>query len=360
MRILIMKFRNIGDVLLVTPLISNLKRNYPDAKIDVAVNRGTEEMLTLHPDVDEVLIYDRAAIKSLGLFRRILAELRFAWKIRKRGYDLVINTTKGDRGAQLALISGAETKIGYASKNRFLKRVFDHTLPAQGLRHTIETNLDPLRVLKLPVAEKRVEIFWSETDEKTVDALLPYGDFVHIHPVSRWLFKCLDDASMARIIDYCILELRQNVVLTAAPVRQELDKVASILAHCKSRPTNLAGKLTLKQTAALNKRARRFIGVDTAIMHISAANDVPVLAFFGPSGADHWGPWDNELMESGYTSRRGIQRMGKHIVWQRGWECVPCGKDGCEGSKISDCLIHLEITELHGILSAHLKGGTHP
>ena len=351
MRILIMKFRNIGDVLLVTPLISNLKRNYPDAKIDVAVNKGTEEMLTLHPDVDEVLVYDRATIKSLGLFRRILAELQFAWKIRKRKYDLVINTTKGDRGAQLALISGAATKIGYASKNRFLKRVFDHTLPDQGMRHTIETNLDPLRALDLPIKEKKVEIFWNETDDKAVDALLPSGDFIHIHPVSRWLFKCLDDAFMARIIDYCILDLRQNVVLTAAPVRQEMDKVASILAHCKSRPTSLAGKLTLKQTAALNKRARCFIGVDTAIMHISAANDVPVLAFFGPSGAFHWGPWDNGCMESGYTRRNGVQQMGRHRVLALEWECIPCGQDGCEGSKISDCLIQMPWS----LVQHHLK-----
>ena len=105
----------------------------------------------------------------------------------------------------------------------------------------------------------------------------------------------------------------------------------------------MAGKLTLKQTAALNKKAAFFIGVDTAIMHISAANDVPVLAFFGPSGADHWGPWDNDEKGSGYRQRKGFQTMGRHRVIQESWECVPCGKDGCEGTKISDCLMRLDM-----------------
>ena len=85
------------------------------------------------------------------------------------------------------------------------------------------------------------------------------------------------------------------------------------------------------------------IGVDTAIMHISASNNIPVLAFFGPSGADHWGPWDYDLMESGYTKRNGFQTMGRHRVFAESRGCQPCGQDGCDGSKISDCLMAMDI-----------------
>ena len=63
-------------------------------------------------------------------------------------------------------------------------------------------------------------------------------------------------------------------------------------------------------------------------MHIAAANDVPVIAFFGPSNAFEWGPWDNSLMENGYTAQNGIQNMGKHIVYQKDWDFVPCDKEG--------------------------------
>ena len=89
--------------------------------------------------------------------------------------------------------------------------------------------------------------------------------------------------------------------------------------------------------------AKLFIGVDTAIMHISAANNTPVFAFFGPSGADQWGPWDNTLISSTYNKRNGLQAMGMHKVFAESRVCQPCGKDGCNGTKISDCLMSMDI-----------------
>lgn len=59
MKILILKFKTIGDVLLITPLIDNLNYYYPTARIDVAVNHGTEEMLTLNPKINHIWTYDR-------------------------------------------------------------------------------------------------------------------------------------------------------------------------------------------------------------------------------------------------------------------------------------------------------------
>ena len=78
-------------------------------------------------------------------------------------------------------------------------------------------------------------------------------------------------------------------------------------------------------------------------MHMSAANDTPVFAFFGPSGTDHWGPWDNDMMQSTYTERNGFQIMGKHRVFSESRSCQPCGQDGCNGTKVSDCLMSLDM-----------------
>lgn len=346
-RILIMKFRNIGDVLLTTPLIKNLKLNYPDSLIDIAVNKGCEDMVTLNPYINDVIIYNRAKIKKGNLFNRLKDEILFAYKIKSNNYDLVINTTKGDRGAQLAFISGAKTKIGYRSNSKFDK-VFDIFLPKQEFRHTLEMDLDSISLLDLKIFDKKVEIFWTEEDLIKIEKILLDNNleekkFIHIHPVSRWLFKCVSDDIMAKIIDYFQLELKIKVVLTAAPIEEEMNKLESIIKLCKSNPLNLGGLFTLKQTACLNKKSKIFVGVDTSIMHISAANDIPVLVFFGPSGTDHWGPWDNECMKSGYSKRNGFQIMGKHRVIAENRECQPCGKDGCNGSKISDCLMNLDI-----------------
>ena len=344
MKILILKFRNIGDVLLITPLLSNLKQYYPESQINVAVNKGTEPMVSLNPNINKLIIYDRDLIKSLSLVKKLLQEIRFSFAFRKERYDMVINLTEGDRGAQISWLSGAPIRIGYPNKNRILKNAFTHHLPKQAFRHTLETNLDPLRALGIPINNKKVEIYCDKNDEYFMDdKLSKIQQFIHIHPVSRWLFKCIADQTMAQIIDYCETELNTKVIITAAPVQAEIDKINSILSFCKSNPINLSGELSLKQTAALNKKAKLFIGVDTAIMHMSAANDTPVFAFFGPSGTDHWGPWDNDMMQSTYTERNGFQIMGKHRVFAESRSCQPCGRDGCNGTKISNCLMSLDI-----------------
>jgi heptosyltransferase-3 len=353
MKILVIKFRNIGDVLLTTPLIKNLKLNFPDAKIDVVVNKGTEAMLKHNPDINEVYTYNRNEYKKLPFFKRMVKEYRFLKSFKD--YDIVINTTEGDRGAFIAKFSNAKIKIGYpVKKNRMLKNVFNFQMPKPPLlRHIIENNLDAVRVLEKDVYEKRVYIYWNETDEKKVKKLLPEKKFVHIHPVSRWLFKCIKDELMAEIIDF-IKSKGYEVVITASPDEKEIKKVDSILSYCKSKPLNLSGKLSLNQVAYLSFESKLFVGVDTAVMHMAAAVDTPVVAFFGPSGAFNWGPWDNELTQSGYRKKNGIQTMGKHIVIQHDWDCIPCGKDGCDGSKVSDCLMQFDMEKVYKIIEERL------
>jgi len=344
MRILLLKFRNIGDVVLISPLISNLKAYYKEAQIDVAVNRNTESMVTLNPNLHKVIIYERVLLKKSFLLIRIWKELKFFFSFKKENYDIVINLTEGDRGSIISWLIRAPVRIGYKNMNRVFKDIYTHNLPNKKLRHTVETNIDPLRELDIPIKHKKVEIYWSKDDEKLVkQKLINLKKFIHIHPVSRWLFKCIADNTMAQIIDFCEFELGSKVVITASSEKFEMDKVDKILDYCKSNPVNLAGKFSLSQVGALNKKSKLFIGVDTAIMHISASNNIPVLAFFGPSGADQWGPWDNDLMESGYTKRNGFQTMGRHRVFAESRECQPCGQDGCDGTKISDCLMAMDI-----------------
>ena len=353
MKILVIKFRNIGDVLLTTPLIKNLKLNFPDAQIDVLINEGTEAVLKYNPAINKIYTYDRNKYKNFSLLKKLIKEYKFLKNFKN--YDIIINTTEGDRGAFIAKFSNAKIKVGYpVKKNRILKYVFNFQMPKPSLlRHTIENNLDALRVLEKNVYEKRVYIYWNKEDEKKINGLLPETEFVHIHPVSRWLFKCIKDEIVANIIDF-IKSKGYEVVITASPDKKEIQKVESILSFCKSNPVNLTGKLSLNQVAYLSSKARLFVGVDTAVMHIAAAVDTPVVAFFGPSGAFNWGPWDNDLTQSGYTKKNGIQEMGKHTVIQHDWDCVPCGKDGCDGSKISDCLMRFDMKKIYKLIGERL------
>ena len=114
--------------------------------------------------------------------------------------------------------------------------------------------------------------------------------------------------------------------------------VASILASVSSAVTDFSGQLSLKELAALSARARLFVGVDSAPMHIAAAMRTPVVALFGPSGEVEWTPWEvpHRLVLSTHP-------------------CRPCGRDGCGGSKVSQCLTTLGIERVESAIDELLS-----
>lgn len=344
-RLLLIRLRNIGDVLLMVPAVRAFRQAWPRAFICALVNAGTEEMLSGNPLLNEILIFD-PRWKDLPGKEGLRRQVSFLRDVRRRRFDLAVNFTDGDRGAFLCLASGARHKWGLLNpRDRGLwwkKRVFSRMVEVPDWRaHMVEQALEIPRAMGLETeGKKKVEIFFSPEDEAQIDRLLQEergggGPWVHIHPTSRWLFKCWRDDGMAKVIQRLQEEAGVRVVLTSGKERREMEKIASILRLCRSAPVSLAGKTTLKQLAALSRRSLLFIGVDTAPMHIAAAVGTPVLALFGPSGEFNWGPWGDG-----------------HVVIKKDMECRPCGQDGCGGSKKSRCLE--EITE-EEVLEAAIK-----
>lgn len=348
MKILIMKFRNIGDVLLTTPLINNLKRVYPNAQIHFALNSECKDMITQNPNIDKIHSYER---KKRGIFSRIKYELNFARSLKKEKFDLIIQTTEGDRGVFIGAFCKPKTLISFPTRHFYLNYFITKQIVTDKLNlHTVEQNLLALNALGFEAIDKKVEIFF----DNKLPIELP-AKFIHIHPVSRWMFKCINDKIMSEIIDFIENELNIKAVLTSDKNEIELKKIRDILELCKSNPINLSGKLSLKEVASLSKKSIMYIGVDTAIMHIAAANDTPVLAFFGPSSAITWGAWDNSFMENGYKNRSGIESMGKHTAFRDVRNCMPCNRDGCNGCKISDCLMNLDILNIKNLIKTKLS-----
>jgi heptosyltransferase III len=316
-KILVVKFRNIGDVLLSTPLISNLKNIYPGARIDMALNKGCEDMVSNNPNIDNVIIYDRPRIKKLGIFAQLKEEVRFTRNIRNNHYDMIINLTEGDRGAQLAFFSGAKVKLGFPVRKGLLSKIkiFDKLGDDKKWQHTVEKDLQFINSLGHKIINKEVKNYWPNKVEQEVDKILAdnnISQFVHIHPVSRWMFKCWEDDRMADIIDYLQQDKGLKVVITGAPVKKELDRIDKILELCKTNPINLSGKLTLKHLACLSSKAKLFFGVDTAPMHMAAATNTPVLTLFGASFPVIWGPWNNINDKTLFQDIDGSQSNGLH------------------------------------------------
>ena len=357
MKILILKVQTIGDTLLISSLIDNLKEYFKDARIDILVNEGTDDVLRHNPNIDELIVYYREKGRSLSKFQRFIHSYSLLKRIRMSKYDLLIDLDEGDRGAFISLISSAKQKIGSSSiKSNFLRNRYTHLLKKDSTKHIVETNLESLAILNIPIITKKVTFFWSQNDENKIKRKLKnIKQYIHIHPFSRGWFKDLNIETTAKIIDYCEINLNKRVVITSSPDQNEQRKLSQIINLCNSSPISYRGNLSLTEIGALNKKAKLFIGVDTAIMHISAANNTPTLSFFGPTSPQTWGPWNNHLEKGVYHRRGGIQLNGIHRVISEKRECMPCNNEGCNNSQVSDCLVKLNIEDIFSNIEEMLK-----
>jgi heptosyltransferase-3 len=250
---------------------------------------------------------------------------------------LVLHLTEHPRGAWITKLSGAKFGVAkkIAGKGWLWKSAFTHLFtPVRcgNCRHTVEIHLDTLRRIGIYPDEQERKLILvpgqeaeDEIEKQLTEHRLETQKFIHLHPTSRWLFKCWPIEKMAALIS-SLQQQGHRIVITAAPAREELAMTREILSCLHQPVTDLSGQLSLKQLAALSARARLFIGVDSAPMHIAAAMGTPSVALFGPSGDIEWGPW-----------------QVAHRIIRSDHPCRPCGNDGCGGSKVSECLTTIPV-----------------
>ncbi len=402
-KILVIKLRHIGDVLMSVPVFRALRENFPEAHIAALVNSGTEEVLEASPFINEIIAFDRS-IKKMNFPQKYIKEISFLKMMRRKGFDMAVDLTGGDRAAIISFISGAAYRLGHDIREGFLGKryLYTHLAGKNDNQHIVLQNLDIVRQFGIKIDNLSVDISIPEDARMFANRILEKNStdkntpVVHVHPTSRWLFKCWRDEYMAEVINW-LTDRGITVIVTSAPDKREMEKAKKILSIVRSRFTvhgsrllDLCGKTTIKQIAAISEVSDLFFGVDSAPMHIAAAVGTPVVALFGPSGAFHWGPWDNESSklrvkslefrgdcpgftdgakrsrrigtvpvgqaeETPYPKRNGIQTFGIHTVIQQDWECIPCGKDGCDGTKISRCLTEMKTEEVINILKDKLN-----
>jgi len=373
--ILVIKLRNIGDVLLIVPAIRALKEAFPGARICALVNPGTAPMLTGNPLVDKVILLNREKNKK-GLTDKVRGGIGFMKDLRAEGFDMTVDLTGGDRAALTAFATGARYRLGPdpCGKGFKGKRYFytHKAPPSPAMTHTVLRNLGILQPFGIDTANLTVDFFTTKEDEAEVSEILKKEGlagkgarpFVHAHPVSRWLFKCPHPEFIASLLDE-ITKREMAVVITSGPEARERALVKEIIKQMGEKAIDISGRLSLKGLGALSKKAAFFFGVDSAPMHIASAVNAPTLALFGPSGAFDWGPWDNRAAGSlsfkatdtpltPYPQRSGVQSFGANTVIQDTRPCVPCGKDGCNGSKKSDCLYELDEALVKNILDKYI------
>lgn len=228
-RILVIKLRHHGDMLLITPLIHALKQQYPAACVDVLLYAETRDMLAANPEINQIYAIDRSW-KKQGKGHQLKMEWQLIRTLRQQRYDMVLNLADQWPSAIISKLTGAATRIGFDfPKRRHPFWRYCHTALASTSQHnqlhTVQQNLSILAPLGVEIDDAPARMGYSESDWVGSRALLPDGfqeNYIVIQPTSRWFFKCWREERMSALIN-ALSEDGYAVVLTSGPDAKEKD-----------------------------------------------------------------------------------------------------------------------------------------
>lgn len=300
-RILLIQTAFLGDVILATPVISELNRLYPTSEIDVLVKKGNESLLHNNPKIKDIFTFD----KKQGKLRGILSLIK---DFRKNKYDLVINLHRFGSSGLIAGFSGGKKIIGF-KKNPFsflYSEKFEHTI-GDGT-HEVQRNLSLIKELGAKDLI-RPELYPSDADFEKIQKYLN-GPFVTMAPASVWFTKQLPKEKWIELI--ATQDETTTIYLLGAPgdkyLCQELETNSA-----SKKVENLAGELSLLQSAALMSKAKMNYVNDSGPLHLASAMNAPTTAYFCSTVPDFgFGP----LAEDSTV---------KEV---KGLSCRPCGLHG--------------------------------
>lgn len=281
-RILLIKLRAVGDVVLSTIVLKNLRDAYPDSSIDFLSEVGGAGILEGNPFLDRIVVYDRRTMSSGQLIRAV----------RHGHYDLVIDLFGNPRTALLTRLSGARYRVGY----RFRGRTYAYNLkvePRGASVHNTQFNLDALERLGVPVtdrslhivpgsgAEERIAEFWQRT-------IPPGKSTVALHSGGGWQSKRWGVDHFAALADELQGQFGAAILLPWGP--GEEGDVEQLQGRMQSKAI-VPPATSLLELAALLRRCSLMVSNDSGPMHIAAAMGTPVVGIFGPTNPRLQGPY---------------------------------------------------------------------
>jgi len=292
MRILLIKPKHVGDTLILTPTITAIKRAYPEAEIWVLVRRGCEGILAGCPAITQILTLAgvEKSDRSRGDFWRQMKVLLRLWSVK---FDYVFELGDGHRARFFAMLCRAKRRysvktsspLTWLERRRFTAvSSFDWQMC-----HRVEKDYDSVAEflpLPRPIPALRFEREFAQS-WRPGEAL---ADFCVMQigkrqSVSRWHRQGWEE------VGRWLLERFSAVVIVSGPADYEMEEAAWLKERLGPRVLCTLGRAGWPEVAGLLYRARLYVGLDTAAMHLAAACQCPVVALFGPTIEDHWHPW---------------------------------------------------------------------
>ena len=299
-KILLIQTAFIGDVILSTPLIANLHKQFPNIQIDYLVKKGNEELLSGHPNVNKVFIFDKGN-KWVSLKENIRL-------IRQEKYDTIVNLHRYASSGLICALSGAKQKIGF-KKNPFsflYSKSYKHAI-GNG-EHEVDRNLCLIASF-CDITIRKPSIYPSSEDYALVSKFQGKAYYC-LAPASIWFTKQAPKATWLKLIEK-LSDSDHAIFLMGGPNDKAL--CDQIISESTKEVRSLAGELSIMQSVAFMKNAKRNFVNDSGPLHFASAVNAPVTAFFCSTiPAFGFGPLSDDAK----------------IIEVAGLPCRPCGLHG--------------------------------
>ena len=327
-RILVVKLDHLGDVLLATPVFSNLRQAYPNAELHALTGTWSRVVLERHPDVNKVLEYNSPVFCRTGTPTSLRETFQLYKRLRDQKYDLCVALRSDWRTVCFALLRVTPQRLDRAAlqvANKLGAPQFTGT-------HETTRNLDVLHRAGIPTPIQTTTFSVATEDEKwAIDFLETLQidrerPLIAIHPGSPIPIKRWKPERYAELADWLIARKRAEILFVG--VKDEIPIITEIQALMRAETNNVAGKTSLTQLASILQICNLFIGNDSGPMHLAAAVGTRTIGLYGPGDPTRFGP---------------VGAMCQTI--RRKTDCPPCPETTCRFGE-NGCMSKIQVTDV--------------
>lgn len=328
-KILVLRYRSIGDILLANPALEALRKRFPNAIIDILIDDSFEEILQDNPNVDNIIFHRRNTEGS-----RLKADFALIKELRNKRYDLAVDLHSGPRGAWATLFSGAKIRVGHHFSIRNTICYNTKAEPPEPDDHTWQVQYKVVRPFEIEWPEKP-SFFLSVADDavsSVKDRLTKAGlmfdrPLVLLHPGARVQFKRWPAISMGKLARWLVDERNSAVILAGSEADvNEIELIRKTSGYALPSFADLA----LSELTALINMSALVICNDSGPMHMAGVLNIPTVSLFGPSDPTVWGP---------------VGTKNISVICSPPMECMPCFQKGCPYDG-DHCMTRIEINDV--------------
>lgn len=287
-RILLIKPSALGDVVHAMPIAHLLKSRFPNSKLAWLINPALSQIAERHPDVDEVIHFDRKMLATGDRFAAIDKPLEFGATLAERRFDLVVDLQGLLRSGLMTISTRAPIRVGFRTAREFAWLAYTHRVASRGVeRHAIERYLDVAETLGCGRSPVRFDFGVRDDERSRVAAMTGDKPFALLLPGTNWQTKRWPAESFEELAKRLREERGLRSIIGGARDALELSpKIPSA--------ESLAGQTSLMELVALIERASVVVTNDSGPMHIAAALGKPMVSIFGPTSPIRTGPYRRE------------------------------------------------------------------